>query len=146
MDKSKFVPEETLLLHNRRMLQVMRYVIFNRIEGIDSETKFIVRIANVTKRNNLHLIYKGKQSFVAADMQMCCTIFGIDGNFLLVESHLNMLRPGVQFTPYEQLLAAVHAAGISMGAVDRKKPESEGDKLRRSIKIIEAAEQQKKDN
>lgn len=152
MAKIIYAPESTLLLHNQRMLQVMRYVLSNKIKGIKTEGEFVERIASANKVNLLAAIKRGRQSFVIADIRKCCEIFGVDANFFILEGHLTMMRAKQTKTPFEQLLVAVQAVGLEMGAFtpltkdEVEESKTEAEKLRRSREIIEAEEKRKKEN
>ena len=145
MAKVKTVPESTLLLHNQRMLQVMRYIVDNKIKGVRTEKDFFDKVGGVNKFAVSGAIKSGKQSFVIADLNRCCEIFGVDANFLILQGHLTMMRPKTTKSPFEQLLVAVQAVGMEMDAFT-KLEETEAEKLRKSRDIIEAREKEKKEN
>ena len=72
-------------LANKRIFEVMHFVVTNNIQGIPDDTHFLKSIGyNSTK--NLHLIRTGVQSFQVEHIQNVCTVYGISADFLLNEN------------------------------------------------------------
>ena len=152
MAKIKYVPASHLLLHDRRMLQLMVFVVDNKMKGVTGEVEFLNIVGSPNKGSISAALKKGKQHFVIADVKRACDIFGADANFFFLENHVNMFRTKVIKTPFEQLLVAVQAVGMEMGAFtpltkeEEEESKTEAEKLRRSRDIIEKEEKRKKEN
>ena len=146
MAKLNYVPEKTLLLHDRRMLLFMVYAVNNNYMGVKGEYHFLEMVSGSTsKGGNIMKLKKGTHHFVIADIKRCCEKFGTDANYFFLEGHLNMFRQKVIKPPFEQLLAAVQAVGMEMGAFTPlvEEEETEAQKLKRSLDIIEAEKKRK---
>ena len=145
MAKIKYVPASQLLLHDRRMLQLMVFVITNKLKGVTGEVEFLNIVGSPNKGNISAALKNGKQHFVIADVKRACEIFGADANFFFLENHVNMFRKGIIKTPFEMLLVAVQAVGLEMGAFTplTEGQETEAQKLKRSVDMIEKEEKRK---
>ncbi len=65
-----------------RIIEVMYFVIANRIKEISDEANFLKSIGYNSWRN-LQLIKKGTQHFQVEHIQNLCTIYGVSADFLL---------------------------------------------------------------
>lgn len=140
-------PNLALLLHNRRMFDVMRWAISGNVRGIKDLTGFFREIKSEEKIKNITNLKNGKTGFTVEDITNCCKVFGIDANFFFVETHTVMMRPKIKTSPFQQLLQAVQRIGVETGAFDEQpEEETEAVKLARTKAKIEAEEKRKKDN
>ena len=146
-NKRIHVIEPALLLHDKRMFQLLAYVINNKVKGITTDTEFLDRVGGDTsKSHNIGKLKSGTQHFVIADIKRACEIFNVDANFFFLEGHFTMMLPKKTKSPFEQLLVAVQAIGMEIGAftpLEKEEIETEAIKLKRSRDIIEAEEKKK---
>ena len=144
MAKIKYVPASHLLLHDRRMLQLMVFVVDNKMKGVTGEVEFLNTVGGPNKANVSSALKNGTQHFTIADIKRACDIFGVDANFFFLEKHTTMIYPKNKTTPFEMLLVAVQAVGTEMGAfTPLEKEETEAQKLRRSVDMIKKEEKRK---
>ena len=106
-------PVSSLPLHSQRMLQVMKYVVGNAINHIDSETAFLKSI-NYTHANNLKLIKNNVQSFRIVHLQKCCEVYHVDANFFMLFKHTKMFKDGRKTSALAHLKEAVQMVSLEL--------------------------------
>ena len=103
----KITPETEALkkFTNSRILQIMNYVIANKINDIEDETRFMKSIGydNVS---NLSSIKRGIQSFQLNHINNLCELYNISADFLLNKNCHTMFLDIEKYNPMERLKIA----------------------------------------
>jgi len=68
----------------------MDFVVSNKIKGVENKEAFLLSIGYTTP-TNLYKIENGSQSFRIEHLINCCKVYGVDANYLLVKSHIQMI-------------------------------------------------------
>lgn len=118
-------PEVILPLFDQRMILVKDYVITNKINGITTNTEFLKSIGFVNV-NNYSAIAKGKYSFTIYQLMTACKVYGVDANFLLVESCTNMFAVEKEVNPIRQLTDAVQRVKLALSSAEALVKELKG--------------------
>lgn len=100
-------------LADKRVLEVMDFIIANRIQGVNNETTFLLTI-NYNSPKNLKLIRDEVQSFQLEHLQNLCTMFSVNADFLLNSTCNTMFTELDKTTPLHRLKVAVKELDIFM--------------------------------
>lgn len=102
-----------LAFQDQRMLDVMKFVIDNEINGVDTQTKFLHSIGYMNA-NNISLVRKGSQSFTREHFSKACEVYKVDGNFFLDKKHTVMFKENRNVSAMAQLKEAVARVGVEL--------------------------------
>lgn len=89
-------------LADLRILEVMDFVVTNKINSIKNETQFLKSIG-YNNTTNLQLIKNQIQSFQIEHLQNVCTVYNINADFLLNANCSKMMRDLGNETPLFRL-------------------------------------------
>jgi len=94
-----------LTFTDQRILNVMDFVVKNRIQGVKSEKDFLISIDY--SMGYAVNVKKGQQSFRCKHAAKIVEVYGVDANYLLKKSHLKMFPDENVLTPIDSLKSAV---------------------------------------
>lgn len=91
---------------DQRVLDVMEFVVKNKINGIEDDKTFLLSI-EYDNPNNITLIKQGTQSFRIKHLQNVCKVYNIDGTFLLNRNYKKMQSTTGKINVLQNLKEAV---------------------------------------
>lgn len=113
MPKISLTNQAPKRLADKRILEVMDFVVANKIQGIPNETTFLKSIG-YNHPKNIALIKTQVQSFQVEHLQNVCTIFSVKADFLLNDACNTMFTDLDKTTPLHRLKVAVKELDIFM--------------------------------
>lgn len=78
-----------LKLHNQRMLELIDFIVRNRVNRCNDLDQCLKAIG-YTSKTNYYEILKGKKGFTQAHIQRICEFYGADANFIHRQEHTGM--------------------------------------------------------
>ena len=100
-------------IYNERMLNVMEFIVTNKINNVSSNTEFLNSI-NYPNENNIGKIRKGTQGFRQEHMLIVQKIYNVDMNFIFNKDFTEMFLKSGNVSAYHRLLEAVHMIGLEI--------------------------------
>lgn len=102
-----------LLLPDKRMLELMDFVISNKVKGVGTKGAFFKSLGFVNA-GNLSQIKKGLHSFRNEHLMKAVKVYNVDANFFLDETHYAMLKVNEKKTPLQLLNEAVKVVSLAL--------------------------------
>ena len=105
---------------NRRILEVMNFVVANNLNSIPDETNFLKSIGYSSPKN-VTGIKSGILSFQMTHVENTCSVYGVSADFLLNEKIHKMFLNQDKETPMFRLKVATKEVEIYLKDLERGK-------------------------
>lgn len=90
-----------LPFYDQRMIELLDYVVKERVQGLRSRSQALQAIGFV--HTNFSQLMRGKQSFKPEHFVKAVELFGVDANFFFNTRHTKMFPQGKQKSVIEEL-------------------------------------------